>query len=90
MTFDRIFHQDWTKVIAIILTLFFGFLAAEHRQTVVEEAIAANVAAVKIIKDRQEKDEAIMLQMQMSALRQTVMLDAIDKRHAIEDEKRLK
>jgi hypothetical protein len=90
MTFDKFVRHDWTKVIAIILTMVGLALAAEHRQTLNEDAIAANVAAVKVIKDHQDKMDEVISALQMNQIRVVTILDGIDKRHTIEDQKRIR
>lgn len=90
MTIRQVVHHDWTKVVAIIVTLVSLALAAEHRQTLVEEAVAANVETIKVIKDRQDKTDDLILQIQLNQMKVVTLLDEIDKRHSLEDQKRLR
>jgi bifunctional ADP-heptose synthase (sugar kinase/adenylyltransferase) len=87
MTLNQIANHEWTKVLAIIITLLTLALAAEHRQTLVEEANAANGIVIKEVKEHQSKTDELMTWTQIQQMRIVTILDAIEKRHAREDEK---
>lgn len=88
MTVNSLLHHDWTKVMAIIITLAGLALAQEHRDTKNEDTIAAAVASVQVLKEHQDKQDEVINQIQMNQVRVTTILDGIDRRHSLEDQKR--
>ena len=93
LRFARFLAHDWTKVGAVILAIFGAALAGEHRMTVNEQQTVAVAKTqteqsqiIEKMDKRIERAEERQFDTVESLAKTAVILNAIEKRHQLEDE----
>ena len=84
------FNHDWTKVAAVILTLLGIGIGTEHRITLAEDH---TLELAQTVQEMQKEIQCLHNEHQKlsdSGIRMATILDAIDKRHQVEDQKRMR